>query len=415
VASLVCAIWSYPQTIRLIVIFGLLWLVVFAFPTQDLRLIALYPFSQVILVCAVTGHSLLERLSSARARLIPNFPRAQITAALGLCLLGAAVPGLIAGSRGLPLASLLLWLWSFGLLTLIACYAFRSLTWAFPPIGLMVTACWSVFGALLLLVLGPVNPVKGSMGPAAQTIVFIVNAALTVLFVKRAFTLTDEASEYFHSDRTPASPSFHDRNPRRGKAALDSLDAVLPADFRSRLRHLEMGLFPAQPSFLRMCGIITVLFVFWRVFAGTSGTHLFLGWASGQMLALFVAPGNVRRFFSLPLPRRRLVAEGGTVLLMAGLRLWSAAALAFFIANLGNALPMEWLLLSMVLQLPLFGMLTLALSVRTPWKLPLLLSAFVMGGWVMAVQSQVAIAGCLISGAVLIGLSYYRWCNAEVG
>jgi hypothetical protein len=152
---------------------------------------------------------------------------------------------------------------------------------------------------------------------------------------------------------------------------------------------------------------------------GDTPQSVFGGVLGPFMVSLFLARSNVRRFFMLPLSRRELVAKAGATLLLVGLRIWLAGSLAFGIAH-WRIPPAELLLTTLAFQLPLFGILTLVMSVRRPWRSARLLIltpavAFgLLGVWILVAPVQVRLAVFLTSGVALIGLSYYRWCNAEL-
>jgi hypothetical protein len=405
---------SYPHTVRTMGIFGLLWCGVLAIPLslQDPKVVAFYSLN-IAVVSAVTGISLRARLSSPRAQTIPDYRVVHIAIALGWCALTPILSAGISVFRGIPLMPLLLWLWSFSLLVLISGYALPAVVTGMAVGGAPVA--FFAFGSIY-------NQFTARMGWGAQLLLFIFNAAATVLLVRRMSQLNEEAFEYVLTDPREIKQAIYEKTPGPPNASLDSIHRVLPSDFRSRLRHLEMGLFPRRPSFLRFAVWMTAVFLVTRFFSPRAKDPFLLGWAIAfPMMSVFFARENVRRFLTLPVSRRELVAKGGGIILLTGLRAWCAIALAVAISEWGVPSP-DFLLTSLAIQLPIFGLLTLALSVRTPWTNAQLLAlipaflALVFVGILVTEETSlpVQIVVCLIGGAAVTGLSYYRWCNGEI-
>jgi hypothetical protein len=412
---------SYPHTIRLMGIFGLLGLGVLAIslPLQDSKVVLFYSFTYLAIVSGVTGNALRVRLSSSRAQTIPDYRGVHIAIALAWCALTLVVSAGISVFRGLPLMPLLLWLWSFGLLALFVGYALPA--FALSHIRVAFIGVPVAGAAFALSAFGPINLLTARVGWGAQLLLVVVNAAASLLLVRRMSQLNEEAFEYVRTDPREMTQEIYEKYPGSPNASLDSIQGVMPSDLRSRLRHLEMGLFPGRPSFLKFAVGMTAAFVIIRFFSQRAADPLFAGAAiSLPMTSLFVARQNVRRYLTLPLSRRELVAKGGGVILLAGLRMWCAVALAVAISGWSVPSP-DLFLMSLATQLPIFGLLSLVMSVRTPWtKLQLLalLPASIALAFLIATVMQapfpIQFVVSLIGGAATIRFSYYRWCNAEL-
>jgi hypothetical protein len=320
---------SYPHTIRVIGIFGLFWLGVLAIPLplQEPRVVAFYSLTYAAIVSAVTGNSLRVRLSSSRAHTIPDYRGVHIASALGWCALTLILSAGISVFRGLPLMPLLLWLWSFSLLVLFAGYALPAFALSHMRvafIGVPVAGAAFAFSAF-----GSIDLLTASMGWGGQLLLFLVNAAATTLSVRRMSHLHEEAFEYVRTDPREIAHGIYAKNPGLRNPRLDSIQGVLPSDLRSRLRHLEMALWPVPPSFLRLAGVMVAVFLVFRFFSLRSTDRYFPALAiASSMVWLLSARDSVRRFLALPLSRRELVSKGGSIILLAGLRMWCALVLA---------------------------------------------------------------------------------------
>jgi hypothetical protein len=423
----VVTLHGYPQTLRLMGILGLLWLGVLALPLDDPGIVALYALCYVLVIAGATGNALRKRLASPRAQTIPDYPGAHLTVAFGLCALALTICSGIGGFRGLPPAALLLLLWSCALVAVTAGYVV-------PAVALNALHGFVVAGAgALALVLYKFelnHLLTEKMGSAVNLLLFVVNATLTMLCVRRMFHLSEETFAYL--PLTELTRSQYGKGSQRSIPELDSMPAALPSDRAPRLRYLELGLLPGRSSFLFLAGLVTTVVLVTRL--SGAPTDLFL-MGSFMPFAMVSGLGHVvPRFLMLPLARRELVANGLGAILLALLRVWCAVMLATTISD-WSVPPVESLLESLALLLWLFGTLTLAMGaqarlrsmvVKAVFMIPLILVlGFVVAlGFVFAddflqagaaaVPIPVRIALYFIGGAAMIGLSYRRWCNWEM-
>lgn len=417
---------GYPQTLRMMGIFGFLWLAILAIPVDPSGisgLVGLYAVCYVLVVAGATGNSFRERLVSPFARTIPNYLRAHLTVALGLCAVTSIVSAGIGAFRGLPLAAFLLFLWSCALLALMAGYVV-------PAVAVNHSLFWVVAtgAAALALVLSKFefnDLLAERMGSAVKLILFLVNASVTIFAVRRMLRLNEEDFGYLRYDPAELTRSQVGEAARRPSPALDSIQGTLPADLRSQLRHLQLGL-AAPLSYWRMACMIGFLAIALFLFSFVSGkptgisfeTSLFM--SGGVLAPLLFAHQHLQRFFTLPLPRRELVAKGGIALLLVGLRGWCVVAAGLALSD-WSMHTVESLWTSLLLQLPIFGIVTLGMSVRKSLRkrdivfiVPAILAVGMLAMASAGFPSQVRNAVYAIGGSASIALSYYRWCNAEL-
>src|SRR6185295_18543752 len=113
----------------------------------------------------------------------------------------------------------------------------------------------------------------------------------------------------------------------------------------------------------------------------------------------------------LPLGRRDLVFKGAGALAMAQARMWALCAIAGVIANAGLPIA-EPLLISLVIQLPIFALLTVFLSLEklTEQHLFMMITAMTAAGspvWLTSHAISILVATSIAS-LPLLAISYRR-------
>lgn len=419
---------TYAVLIRLIVTLGIVWFVVLALPLPDNDVVFLYAISNALVVVLFASSTLRARLSSSRAQMTPGFWGANIIGILALCGVSLWLSVAMVASRGLHPVGMALLLWSFSLLGWLVGYFVPAIVWRHPRLLLPLLFSGGLYGAavgvLPFLDLSAFYDLIKRIGTSPVWIlpISVINLAMTWLLVRRTLGLSEEAFEYFSADSRELTRQIYARRPAPHLATLETAQPPMLSGLASQLKHLQIGLFPGkQPSFLKMAACMTAVLLVLRIIVKTDTTPIFIGLAFGLPVgSIFAAQQNLKVFLGLPLNRRELVLKGGCALLQGTFRMWAACMVG--IAVTSWSIPSVWpLLTSLVLQLPLFGALTLAFSVHQRWKsllLLLLVPAVALNG-VLSLSRRgdlalVSVVGSLVLGALLMRISYQGWCNYEV-
>ena len=429
---------GHPTTIRMTASFTigmsvapvLVWYL--TLPVPGKYLVAFYSVIYVLFMAVVTSNSLRTRLSSHRAHTVPGYRRANVAVILGLAAITLALATGLCVYGGLPLTPATLCLWTFWALGWITGYFIPGLAFNFPRFLSLILLLVAILGAAAgafgsAVTLGGWRWVFQSIGRGALSIpwelavvLVLANTAVTMLMVRRLLHLNEESFEYFRINQREIVQNVY-RNAREPRlTALDSIQTPLPARLGPQLRHLAMALFPARPSFLRFAGTLTAMLLIVRFALKIDAMPALVGVAIGIPAASFLfTRQTLSRFFLLPLSRRELVVKGGSAMLLMAFRGWCGWMLAGAIAFQG--IPLRILLITLVMQLPFFGLCALAVSVRAPFTrgkpllmLLLLLAVGMLVKWISTTPVQVQVAVCVVAGGGLIWLAFQRWCNVEL-
>jgi hypothetical protein len=385
------ALLSYRFLLWIAVVLGLGWCAFLAAGVADPKAIGPYAISSIGILSGGSAFMLRQRLSVSWTGTVPGYRNTHIAAALFFCVYAFGTASASATFLGFPLMFALC-LWFFGVISFFVAF-FCVTVWR-------VAAAPSLYGVLVGF--SPFLAQKLALDANAYvtTTLVLANAALTtlaILRIRRAakdpiLSLMD-AQEFAHST--------YEKIAQRNTA---------PAP------RFEQGLIPPVANNGVLTLGLTAVLSLYRLFFGSSVWMLFFALI---MPLFFVAPAakqNIQRFFMLPLGRKQLLARGAAVLAFAQLRVWAMCAVAGLIAYVGLPV-MQNLLLSLLLQIPIFAAATLSLSIRNPKRMMVIMmsAAIPIGflqGWLKDTPALL-IAGVVV-GVFLIPVSYYRWLNMEL-
>jgi hypothetical protein len=246
----------------------------------------------------------------------------------------------------------------------------------------------------------------------------IVNAVLTTLIIRRMLAINEEAVEYFDVQRVWAKAST--KRESRARQSLDSIPQSLPQNLRAQIRHLQLrtGFLPG--TFPKLTVAFVAMFLFLRFINSSEVWPLILRIIPLMPLWALVFPPrrSAQRFFMLPLRRSELILKNGVAMGLLLLKVSGAAAIALTVAA-WRLPPWDFLFIATALQVAVFGACALISSIHEGWKrmsVVVLLNAVGIFGLKEWSGSSIyfPVSLCLIVGAAMIGLSYYRWCNVDV-
>lgn len=389
------------------------------------------------------GHHLKVQFASFRPKLFTGFLPAHLAAALLLIFVFAGLTGAftftyakavsgIAGSAALPETGFL-----FGVLWMIMLLSF-SAGYFFSP-----GAFW---GLLLMLMISIGNSfltkvVSGRGQPASSFAILLVDAAWTLMLVKRLFRLNESMFEYRNKDQSIESQRYwwtkYSEGSRfqrlfeakRSYAYLEQIKEPLPHTFLHHVRHFEESSANARQALVSTT--ILLVLVLWAVNLMTGGktpsdpTGLVPVFALLPAMSVFsgttpILKRSLQSIFMLPLERTQIVSRYGCALFVVLLKNWLPYAAAGLILSwmpspgriehIPSALP---LLSSTAAQLPVFGIFSLAIGRSRGVFIGLAILA--AGAWAFAAFfSAWLLPVTVLSGVLLIGLSYRHWCHAEI-
>lgn len=129
---------------------------------------------------------------------------------------------------------------------------------------------------------------------------------------------------------------------------------------------------------------------------------------------------NLQSTFLLPLRREQLVFRYGAAMLLVLLQEWVAFAVAIFIVDwmpfpgkIGAFPALTPFLISLAVQVPMFGILTLMIG-RSRAAIIVLVFMSTVSVLLSDVGLQWVPAGSVIGGSALIWFSYRHWCRADI-
>jgi hypothetical protein len=213
--------------------------------------------------------------------------------------------------------------------------------------------------------------------------------------------------------------------------SLDSMPQGVPDDVWGRARHFGFITIGRMTNFYSLVLLWSALAVFFRLIA-PAYIFVMVGFAIPLIVpiaVLGVMPNISQRMFMLPLRRAEIVKCWGVALFVSLVKYWAALALPYSLLALATepslVVPLPHSLLlpaTLAAQLPLFGVATAALSLKTAsgirytvFLLPVFLIAMVgTPVWMSPTTVYAVLLGSIPVGLILIWFSYRRWCNTEV-
>lgn len=272
---------------------------------------------------------------------------------------------------------------------------------------------------------------------SAALVILAADLVLTAAVLKRMLSATEESFEYQGKD-TPqkferhmwtrfSRRSWTHRLSWRREHVLDR-PHVLTGDVMSHVRHFASGIRTSQQSFLIMtatwAGVFWALNLFTRQSSSIIPDAIVL--TPIPAMAVFMqtergAAANLQSIFLLPLRREQIVSRYGLALLLVLLEDWLAFAIGLILVSWmpfpGRVLAfpsMGPFLISLVAQLPIFGLLGLGFGRSRIYMIGLTSLAVMIVALLSSAGLQWALIAAFISGPPVIWYAYRHWCRAEL-
>lgn len=379
---------TYRFLLGIAAVLGLFWCGFVAAGLRDPKAIGPYAFASIGILSGGSALLLRQRLSSPWAATVPGYRDSHIAAASVFCTCGTGIAATSAAILGIPPAfALILWFFS------VTCFfvAFFSVTiWR-------IAAAPSLYGIFVGLSPLLIPKLELELHDYVLATLLLTNIAFTTLVIAKVRL----AARDLHSNSLDVRSLRH--------AAYEKIARRVTAP------SFEQGLIPPMGKHWVGTLILLSVLLAYRFLFGDSVWMLFFAFILPLFFTAPTAKQNLQRFFMLPLDRKQLLARGTKVLVLAQMRVWAICAVAGLIANIGLPV-LQNLLLSLLLQIPVFAVTTLWLTIRNPKRVMLFMMALAVSigllqGRLHNIQLSLVVG--VIVGVSLMPIAYYRWLNME--